>query len=103
MTRDGATGRMLAATGRFDVIILALSAPGLCGVELCRQIRAAGVTAPILICGAGGAVDDCVAGLDAGADDYLVKPFVVEELIARVHALGRRGQPIGPELLRRVH
>src|SRR5205823_4303749 len=70
--------------------------PGLDGLEICRQIRAAGVTTPVLICSAHAATEDYVSSLEAGADDYLAKPFAPEEWLARVHALGRRGRHIGP-------
>lgn len=90
MTEDGWAGRTLATVGHYDVIILDRLLPRLDGLEVCRQIRAEGVITPVLICSAYADLDDCVAGLEAGADDYLAKPFALEELIARVHALGRR-------------
>ena len=77
--------------GRFDVIVLDVMMPDGSGIDLCGRLRAAGVPTPILLLTARGEVRDRVAGLEAGADDYLVKPFAVLELLARVQALGRRG------------
>ena len=77
--------------GRFDVVVLDVMLPDGSGIDLCGRLRAARVAAPILLLTARGEVRDRVAGLDAGADDYLVKPFAVLELLARVKALGRRG------------
>lgn len=73
-----------------DAVILDLGLPGLDGIEVCRRIRAAGDDTPVLMLTARDAVDDRVQGLDAGADDYLVKPFALEELLARLRALLRR-------------
>ncbi|HEY0715745.1 MAG TPA: response regulator transcription factor [Polyangia bacterium] len=75
----------------FDVIVLDVMLPDGSGVELCRSWRAAGVTTPVLLLTARGDVGDRVAGLDAGADDYMPKPFALSELLSRVRALGRRG------------
>jgi two-component system response regulator MprA len=72
--------------------------PGVDGLEVCRRLRAAGDRTPVLMLTARDAVDDRVDGLDAGADDYLVKPFALRELQARVRALLRRTDPGGPEL-----
>jgi len=74
----------------FDLIVLDLMLPGLDGLSVCRGLRERGVRSPILMLTARDAVDDRVAGLDAGADDYLVKPFALKELLARVRALTRR-------------
>lgn len=74
-----------------DLIVLDIMLPGLSGIEVCRRIRAAGETVPILMLTARDEVTDRVAGLDAGADDYVAKPFAFEELLARVRALLRRG------------
>jgi two-component system OmpR family response regulator len=76
---------------RFDVLILDVMLPDGSGIDLCARLRNAGVEAPILLLTARGEVRSRVAGLDAGADDYLAKPFAVSELRARVTALGRRG------------
>lgn len=75
---------------RFDLLVLDLNLPQLSGLEALRQLRAAGHTVPVLILTARDALEDRVAGLDAGADDYVTKPFELAELAARVRALGRR-------------
>jgi len=77
-----------------DAILLDVTMPGVDGLEVCRRLRAAGDQTPILMLTARHATADRVAGLDAGADDYLVKPFALEELLARIRALLRR---VGPE------
>jgi two-component system response regulator MprA len=82
-----------------DLIILDLMLPGVDGIEVCRRLRG-GLNTPILMLTARDAVRDKVAGLEAGADDYLAKPFVFDELVARVRALLRRAAPDGPEVLR---
>lgn len=88
---DGITGLHLAVTQPFDVIVLDLMLPGMDGMDLCRKLRGeAGKNTPILMLTARDTLDDKVAGLDAGADDYLVKPFELEELDARLRALLRR-------------
>jgi len=86
-------GRALAAAERDppDLVVLDVSMPGMDGLAVCRRLRAAGVAAPVLMLTARDAVEDRVAGLDSGADDYLVKPFAPAELLARLRALGRRG------------
>ncbi|MCG3211328.1 MAG: Response regulator MprA [Anaerolineae bacterium] len=91
---DGETGLDLAFSELPDLIILDIMLPGLDGLTVCRQIRDAELQTPILMLTAKDAVPDRVAGLEAGADDYLVKPFAFEELLARVRALGRRRAPI---------
>src|SRR5579872_974875 len=90
VAHDGNTGFDLAASGTYDLIVLDLMLPGMNGIEMCREMRAADVQTPVLMLTARGAVEDRVAGLNAGADDYLVKPFAMEELLARVNALLRR-------------
>ena len=87
-------GEALAAVERSvpDLIILDVAMPGLDGLAVCRRLRARGLALPILLLTARDAVTDRVEGLDAGADDYLVKPFAAEELLARVRALQRRGR-----------
>ena len=79
----------------YDAILLDVMLPGIDGFETCKALRAAGVWAPVLMLTARDAVTDRVAGLDAGADDYLVKPFAADELTARLRALLRRGQAEG--------
>src|SRR6267378_3077123 len=86
-----ADGKMKAVLGTFDVIILDVMLPGGSGFDLCRELRAREVATPILMLTARDTVDDRVAGLDVGADDYLTKPFAFRELLARLRALVRRG------------
>lgn len=80
----------LAQAHPYDVIVLDVMLPGLSGFETCRRLRNAGVWTPVLMLTARDAVEDRVAGLDVGADDYLTKPFSFAELLARLRALGRR-------------
>ncbi len=95
-----AEGQMKATLGSFDVLILDVMLPGGNGFDLCRELRAREIGTPILMLTARDTVDDRVAGLEVGADDYLTKPFAFRELLARVRALGRRrGAPL-PETLR---
>jgi DNA-binding response OmpR family regulator len=89
----GTEGLYLAQTGAFDLVILDRMLPDMDGVEICRQVRAAGVTTPVLMLTARGSVEDRVDGLNAGADDYLVKPFAMSELLARINARLRRDRP----------
>jgi two-component system response regulator MprA len=88
--RDGAEGLAAVMNDRPDVIVLDVMMPHVDGLEACRRIRARGDSTPILMLTAREAVSDRVAGLDAGADDYLVKPFALEEFLARLRALLRR-------------
>ncbi len=88
---DGVTGLRLASTEPYDVIVLDLMLPGLDGLDLCRKLRnEAKKSTPVLMLTARDTLDDKLTGLDAGADDYLVKPFEIRELEARVRALIRR-------------
>ena len=89
---DGETGAHWAQVNEYDVIILDVMLPGKDGIELCREVRRRSITTPIIMLTARDALDDRVKGLDAGADDYLAKPFAFEELLARVRALLRRSQ-----------
>jgi two-component system response regulator MprA len=100
VTVAGDGGAALAATERFapDVIVLDVAMPTLDGLAVCRRLRSKGLATPILMLTARDAVADRVAGLEAGADDYLVKPFAVQELIARLRALTRRGRTPEPVL-----
>jgi DNA-binding response OmpR family regulator len=91
---DGETGLEMAFAELPDLIILDIMLPGIDGLTVCRQIREGELQTPIIMLTAKDAVPDRVAGLEAGADDYLVKPFAFEELLARVRALGRRRAPI---------
>ena len=97
---NGEDGRWLATEHDYDAILLDVMLPGTDGFEICRQIRDAGRWAPILMLTARDAVDDRIRGLDAGADDYLTKPFSFEELRARLRALLRRGASERPAVLR---
>jgi DNA-binding response OmpR family regulator len=94
---DFAEGQRRAALGQFVVIILDVMLPGGDGFELCRRIRSKGNETPILMLTARGGVEDRVMGLEAGADDYLAKPFAFRELLARVRALSRRQPAIKEE------
>lgn len=87
---DGPAGLDLALSDTYDALILDLMLPGLDGIEICRQVRAERIATPILMLTARKTVEDRVKGLKMGADDYLVKPFAMEELLARVDALLRR-------------
>ena len=87
---DGAAGLAAAEADEYDVIVLDRMLPEMDGMEVCRTLREAGNKTPILMLTAKDQVRDRVAGLNAGADDYLVKPFAFEELLARLHALLRR-------------
>lgn len=89
---DGEEGYDLASSEEYDLIILDLMLPKMDGVTICKKLRSEGVHTPILILTAKGQVGDKVEGLDAGADDYLTKPFSFEELLARIRALIRRPQ-----------
>ena len=90
---DGLQALRRAREQPFDVVVLDIMLPSLDGVVVCRRLRAASATLPILLLTALGGTDERVKGLDAGADDYLVKPFAYEELLARVRALLRRSGP----------
>ncbi|MGA2006806.1 MAG: response regulator transcription factor [Solirubrobacteraceae bacterium] len=87
---DGGEALEALAQERFDAVVLDVMMPGVSGLEVCRRLRASGDRSPVLMLTARDAIDDRVAGLDAGADDYLVKPFALRELMARMRALLRR-------------
>jgi len=87
---DGEEGLAMAMDSSHDVIVLDILLPGIDGFEVCRRLRAGRVDTPVLLLTALDAVEDRVRGLDAGADDYLPKPFAFQELLARLRALGRR-------------
>src|SRR6058998_4279593 len=91
-----ADGKMKALLGTFDVIILDVMLPGGSGFDLCRELRSREVATPILMLTARDTVDDRVAGLEVGADDYLTKPFAFRELLARLKALARRRPALAP-------
>lgn len=93
---NGETALQLALTRPFDLVLLDLMLPGLEGVEVCRRLRQAGRRIPVMMITARDTTQDKITGLDAGADDYIVKPFVLKELLARIRALLRR---VGPQFL----
>lgn len=95
----GDDGAWMAAEYPYDAVLLDVMLPGLDGFEVCRRMRAAGVWSPVIMLTARDAVEDRVTGLDAGADDYLAKPFAFAELLARMRALVRRGPVERPTLL----
>lgn len=99
-TDDGAEAQWLLRENPYDAAVIDISMPGKDGVTVTRSVRAAGITCPILFATARGEIRDRVAGLDAGADDYLVKPFSTEELLARLRALHRRARPGLSDVLR---
>jgi two-component system response regulator MprA len=90
---DGGAALVAAERSAPDVIVLDVAMPAIDGLAVCRRLRGRGLPTPILMLTARDAVADRVAGLEAGADDYLVKPFAMQELIARLRALTRRGKP----------
>ena len=96
---DGTAGLRAAASGRYDLAVLDLRLPGMSGQEVLRTLRDRGVTLPVLVLTAQDSVDFKVQALRMGADDYVTKPFALEELLARVEALGRRPKAIAPPVL----
>ena len=99
MAHDGQSGLALARENPPDLVVLDWMLPGMDGLEVCRRLRSGGPV-PILLLTARDSVADRVLGLDAGADDYLIKPFDFDELLARIRALLRRAQPQSPEILK---
>ncbi|MGD9692744.1 MAG: response regulator transcription factor [Phycisphaerales bacterium] len=100
VSHSGFEGEELAASGEYDAIVLDLMLPDRDGVEVCRNLRRRSVSAPILMLTALSSTEDKVGGLDAGADDYLTKPFEFEELLARLRAHFRRGEASEGRVLR---
>jgi two-component system copper resistance phosphate regulon response regulator CusR len=96
---DGLEGLRIASGGHYDVIVMDLRLPGMTGLEIVRTLRDRGVTTPVLMLTAQDSVEFKVAGLRAGADDYVTKPFSFEELLARVEALSRRPREVAPPVL----
>lgn len=94
---DGDEGLLLAEQGIHDLLVLDIMLPGLSGIEIVKRLRKKGQTVPILLLTARDSVADRVKGLDAGADDYVVKPFAVQELLARARAVLRRHGVLNPE------
>jgi len=100
IARDGEQALYLAAVNTYDLLILDVMLPLKDGYAVCRELRRAGTRTPILMLTARDAVDDRVAGLDCGADDYLTKPFDFKELLARLRALSRRSAEVRPAVIR---
>ncbi|WP_445209940.1 heavy metal response regulator transcription factor [Bordetella bronchiseptica] len=100
VARDGVNGRHLALEGDYELVILDVMLPDIDGFAVLAALRAAGRNTPVLMLTARDRVEDRVRGLEGGADDYLVKPFAFSELLARVHALQRRGRSQESTLLR---
>ncbi|PUB32103.1 two-component system OmpR family response regulator [Promicromonospora sp. AC04] len=96
---SGEEALAVAADGAYDVVLLDVRLPGMDGFETCRRLRAARVWTPVVMLTARTAVVDRIAGLDAGADDYLAKPFAFDELLARMRAVARRGEVPRPTVL----
>ena len=99
VVNDGLSGLSTARENNPDLILLDWMLPGMSGVDICKRLRQTGSKVPIILLTAKDDISDRVAGLDAGADDYIVKPFNLEELLARVRANLRRNQDEDPELL----
>jgi DNA-binding response OmpR family regulator len=99
LVEDGEAGERRLASGQYDVAVLDVMLPRRDGYEVCRRIRKAGVGVPVLMLTARDAVADRVKGLHEGADDYLIKPFAFDELLARLEALVRRGPSRPPDTL----
>ncbi len=96
---DGESALYQASVNTYDAIILDLMLPKMDGLRVCRELRAAGVAAPVLMLTARDTVEDRITGLDTGADDYLTKPFAFGELLARLRALLRRGAEVRPSVI----
>src|SRR5581483_10393020 len=96
---SGEDALVMAQSADYDAILLDVMLPGINGYDTCRELRTHGVWTPVLMVTARDSVEDRVAGLDTGADDYLVKPFAFAELLARLRALARRGAPERPSVL----
>lgn len=90
-TGDGREGLELGKNADFDLILLDLMLPSLSGLDICQELRMRSIVTPIIMLTAMDGIDDVIAGLKMGADDYVTKPFVIDELLARIDAIGRRG------------
>ena len=99
VARAGEEALWMVGATRYDAVVMDVMLPGIDGIETCRRMRAAGVWTPILMLTARDGVDDRVAGLDAGADDYMLKPFAFTELLARLRAVARRAPSARPAIL----
>jgi two-component system, OmpR family, manganese sensing response regulator len=102
VAQDGDRGLQLASRSQYDLLILDWMLPGKSGLEICQSLRSRGDATPVLFLTAKDTIDDRVQGLDAGADDYIVKPFELRELLARVRALLRRPTTIEPVAIARL-
>ena len=100
VARNGVDGRHMASTERYDLIVLDIMLPLIDGLQVLRDLRRDGASVPVIFLTARDHIDDRVVGLEAGADDYLVKPFAFAELLARIRALLRRGRGLEPEIAR---
>lgn len=87
---DGDTGLQMVMNHDFSMVVLDIMLPGMNGIQVCQQMRSNGISIPVLMLTALGSTENIVTGLDSGADDYMVKPFKITELVARVNALSRR-------------
>ncbi|MFI6100612.1 response regulator transcription factor [Lentzea sp. NPDC051213] len=96
---DGESGHEKSTVTRYDVVVLDRDLPGMSGDELCKEILSSGALTRVMMLTASGTIEDRVAGLSLGADDYLAKPFAFPELVARVRALARRATPATPPVL----
>lgn len=96
---NGDDGYTLATTRSYDALVLDIMLPGRDGLSILRQLRAQSLSVPVVLLTARGALNERLEGLNLGADDYLTKPFFVEELIARLHAVGRRASGVGLSIL----
>ena len=96
---SGEDGLARAGATEYDAIVLDLMLPGIDGLEVCRRLRTAGIWSPVLMLTARDGLEDRIGGLDAGADDYLTKPFAFAELLARLRALARRAAPERPAVI----
>jgi two-component system OmpR family response regulator len=99
VTARGEDALWMAGSTDYDALVLDVMLPGIDGFEACERLRADGVSTPVLMLTARDAIEDRIAGLDGGADDYLVKPFAFGELLARLRALARRGPVARPAVL----
>lgn len=99
VARTGEDAVVMAGATEYDAIILDVMLPGIDGFEVCRRLRKDGIWAPVLMLTARDSVEDRIAGLDTGADDYLIKPFSFAEVLARLRALARRGPVERPPVL----
>jgi DNA-binding response OmpR family regulator len=97
VVHDGNEGLAYITTGIYDLIVLDIMLPGLDGISILKKLRSSGIVAPVILLTARNTTTDKVSGLDAGADDYLPKPFHTEELLARIRALARRGSGYADE------